>query len=171
METRHLNQTPDSKPSLPGNTLKCATNALFGLALVGLTACGTPAAKAADDETKAIGDVVLEYGKALDADNVTDVMKVYAADAVVAPPGQPVKRGTAEVSKFYQDLFAAADVTLTFTIEKVSADSSLAYVMSHSVGKLKFKDGSPDFDGQGRELFVLRKQAGAWKIVAYWFNN
>jgi ketosteroid isomerase-like protein len=98
-------------------------------------------------------------------------MKVYADDAVVAPPGQPVSRGTAEVSKFYEGLLASADIALTFTIEKVNADSSLAYVTSHSVGTLKFKDGSPDVNGQNRELFVLRKQDGAWKIVAYWFNN
>ena len=151
--------------------MKYSTNALFGLALIGFTACGAPAAKAADDETTEIGDVVLQYGKALNADDTTQLMKVYAEDAVVAPPGQPVSRGAAEVSKFYDGLLAAADVNLTFSIEKVSADSNLAYVMSHSVGTLKFKDGSPDLNGQNRELFVLRKQDGAWKIVAYWFNN
>jgi uncharacterized protein (TIGR02246 family) len=171
METKQRQQGSNSENPCPGNIMKYATNALFGLALVGMPACGSPAAKAADDETTAIGDVVLQYGKALNADNTTEVMKVYAEDAVVAPPGQPVSRGTVEVSKFYDGLFASADLTLTFTIEKVSADSSLAFVTSHSVGTLKFKDGSPDVNGQNRELFVLRKQDGAWKIVAYWFNN
>jgi hypothetical protein len=44
-------------------------------------------------------------------------------------------------------------------------------VVSHSVGKLKFKNGSPEAGGAGRELFVLRKRNGAWKIDAYWFNT
>jgi len=171
VEAKQRQQPSYPETPHPGNIMKYTTNALFGLALVALSACGTPAAKAADDETTAIGDMVLQYGKALNADNTAEVMKVYADDAVVAPPGQPVRRGAAEVSKFYDGLFASADVALTFTIEKVSADSSLAYVMSHSVGTLKFKDGSPDVNGQNRELFVLRKQDGAWKIVAYWFNN
>ena len=140
-------------------------------ALIGLPACGTSSAQAATDETAAIKDVVLQYGTALSADNVTDVMKVYEADAVVAPPGQSVNRGAAEVSKFYEGLFAGADVTLAFTIEQVTADGNFAYVISHSNGTLKFKDGSPDFNGVGRELFVLRKTAGVWKIAAYWFNN
>jgi uncharacterized protein (TIGR02246 family) len=116
-------------------------------------------------------NVVLAYGQALDADNLAEVLKVYAPDAVVAPPGQPVKHGLAEVSKFYADLFAAADVQITFTIESVRVEGDLAYVTSHSNGVLKFKDGSPDFVGVGRELFVLRKTDHQWKIVAYWFNN
>jgi uncharacterized protein (TIGR02246 family) len=116
-------------------------------------------------------NVVLAYGQALDADDLAGVQQVYAPDAVVAPPGQPVKKGAAEVSKFYEDLFTAADVQITFTIESVNVDRGLAYVTSHSNGVLKFKDGSPDAGGVGRELFVLRNTDGHWKIVAYWFNN
>jgi ketosteroid isomerase-like protein len=62
-------------------------------------------------------------------------------------------------------------VQITFTIESVHVDRGLAYVTSHSNGVLKFKDGSPDSAGVGRELFVLRNTNGQWKIVAYWFNN
>ena len=155
---------------------------LVGFALASVTGCATTPASASPSasgaappataaETSEIGRAVLEYGKALDSGNLADVMKLYADDAVLAPPQEPVKTGKAEVSKFYQGLFAAADVSLTFTIDKVSADGSLAYVTSHSLGKLKFKNGGPESGGAGRELFVLRKTNGAWKIIAYWFNT
>jgi uncharacterized protein (TIGR02246 family) len=165
--------------------MKLVKTAAVVSALAGLTAAGIifanananananagaarpPAARAASD----VASVILEYGRALDADSAADVRNVYADDAVLAPPAQPVKRGAAEVSKFYEDLFAVADVQITFTIEDVRVHGDLAYVTSHSNGVLKFKDGSPDAGGVGRELFVLRNTNRTWKIVAYWFNN
>ena len=160
-----------STNNLPATLMKFTTLGLLGLTLLGLPACGTSTAQAATDETPAIKDVVLQYGAALNADNAADVMKVYDEDAVVAAPGQPVNSGTANVSKFYEGLFANVDVTLAFTIEQVTVDGNFAYLTSHSNGTLKFKDGSPDFNGVNRELFVLRKTGGVWKIAAYWFNN
>jgi ketosteroid isomerase-like protein len=159
--------------------MKLARNIIIGSTIAALAAAGIifantsagstqpPAPRAATDAT----NVILEYGRALDADNTTDVSKVYADDAVVAPPGQPVKHGATEITKFYQDLFTIADVQITFTIESVNVDHNLAYVTSHSNGVLKFKDGSPNSAGIGRELFILRNTNGQWKIVAYWFNN
>jgi ketosteroid isomerase-like protein len=159
--------------------MKIVRNAVIGSALAAVAAAGIvfanagvgvahpPAPRAASDAV----NVVLAYGQALDADDLAGVQQVYAPDAVVAPPGQPVKKGAAEVSQFYAGLFAIADVQITFTIESVHVDRGLAYVTSHSNGVLKFKDGSPDSAGIGRELFVLRNTNGQWKIVAYWFNN
>jgi ketosteroid isomerase-like protein len=156
--------------------------ALVGFTLASLGAVATIAAlpsasasgatrPAAADEASEIGRVVLDYGKAVGTSNLANVMTLYADDAVLAPPREPVKKGPAEVSKFYRDLFAMADVSLTFTIDNVSADGRLAYVISHSVGKLTFKNGTPPATGAGRELFVLRKTNGTWKITAYWFNT
>jgi uncharacterized protein (TIGR02246 family) len=156
---------------LPARTAKFVTLGLLGLTLMGVPACGTSSAQAAADDTPAIKDILRQYGAALSADNVADVMKVYDDDAVVAAPGRPVNRGTAAVSKFYEGLFANADVTLAFTTEQVTVDGNFAYLISHSNGTLKFKDGNPDFNGVNRELFVLRKTDGVWKIAAYWFNN
>jgi uncharacterized protein (TIGR02246 family) len=159
--------------------MKLFRNAAIVLTLAGVAA-GTTAITANANErdrpvaardTGEVSNVVLAYGQALDADNLADVQKVYAPDAVVAPPGQPVKRGAAQITQFYADLFTAADVQITFTIENVTADRNLAYVTSHSDSVLKFKDGSPDAAAVGRELFVLRQTDGQWKIVAYWFNN
>jgi uncharacterized protein (TIGR02246 family) len=164
--------------------MKILRNTLVVVALASLAAGATTlAANASEVAAPPIGPpppmiqpaeiegVVLEYGRALDSDDLAAVMNVYAEDAVVTPPGQPVNRGAAEVSTFYENLFAVADVQITFTIESVNADRNLAYVTSHSDAVLKFKDGSPDGGGRGRELFVLRRGFDGWKIVAYWFNN
>jgi uncharacterized protein (TIGR02246 family) len=149
-------------------------SALAGLTAAGIIFTNTSADAARPPSPRAgseVAAVILEYGRALDADSAADVRKVYADDAVLAAPGEPVKRGAAEVAGFYEGLFAVADVQITFTIEDVRVQGDLAYVTSHSNGVLKFKDGSPDSGGVGRELFVLRHTDRSWKIAAYWFNN
>jgi ketosteroid isomerase-like protein len=160
--------------------MKLIKTALAAAAFTGLTVAATITAANASDTTATRAPAhersdpartVLDYGKALDADNLAGVQKVYAADPVVAPPGQPVKHGTAEVTKFYADLFTAADVQITFTVDSVTADHNLAYVTTHSLGTLVFRDGSKPFTAQGRELFVLKNTSHGWKIAAYWFNN
>jgi ketosteroid isomerase-like protein len=160
--------------------MKLVKTALAATAVVGLAAIATiTAANASDTSTKAApahertdpARTVLEYGKALDADNLAGVLKVYTADPVVAAPGQPVNKGAAAVTKFYSDLFTAADVQITFTVESVDGDQNIAYVTTHSLGTLVFKDGSKPFTGKGRELFVLKNTDHGWKIADYWFNN
>jgi ketosteroid isomerase-like protein len=160
--------------------MKLVKTALAATAVIGLTvaasvtaanASDTPTTRPPNHERTDPARTVLDYGKALDADNLDGVLETYAADPVVAPPGQPVKHGTDEVSKFYSDLFTAADVQITFTVDSVNADHDLAYVTTHSLGTLVFKDGSKPFTGEGRELFVLKRTGDSWKIAAYWFNN
>jgi len=46
MEAKQRQQASYSETLDPGNIMKFTTNALFGLALVGMAACGTPVAKA-----------------------------------------------------------------------------------------------------------------------------
>jgi ketosteroid isomerase-like protein len=162
--------------------MKLIKTTLAAAALTALAAVGTITAAhaatsttttrpAAHDRQQDPASVVLAYGKALDADNLPGVLKVFGPDPAVAAPGQPVHQGTAEVSKFYADLFTAADVQITFTIDTVDADRNIAYVTSHSLGTLVFRDGSKPFTGVGRELFVLNRTDDGWKIVKYWFNN
>jgi ketosteroid isomerase-like protein len=157
--------------------------ALAAAALTGLAAAATmTAANAAnaDDSTTARrpahersdpARTVLEYGKALDADNLDGVLKAFDANPVVAAPGSPVAKGAAAVTKFYTDLFTVGEVQITWKLQDVTADRDLAYVTTTSLGTLTFKDGRKPITEEGRELFVLKNTDQGWKIAAYWFNN
>jgi ketosteroid isomerase-like protein len=159
-------------------TKTLATAAVTGLAAAAAMTAATAAN--ADSGTTARPPVqersdpartVLEYGAALDADNLDGVLKAFAADPVVAAPGAPVVKGTAEVTKFYTDLFTVGEVQITWNLEDVTAGRDLAYVTTTSLGTLTFKDGSKPITEVGRELFVLKNTDQGWKIAAYWFNN
>jgi ketosteroid isomerase-like protein len=101
--------------------------------------------------------VVQAFFTALKSGNVDQVVSSFAGDAVVALDGQPTADGTQAIrSLFQKQLKGSNDMGKgTHTIDEArAAGSDDAIVRSTS------KQGSDTY----RELFILSKDAGQWKI-------
>ncbi|HEB59219.1 MAG TPA: SgcJ/EcaC family oxidoreductase [Gammaproteobacteria bacterium] len=114
--------------------------------------------------------VIKAYEKALNASDVEAVLGVYAPDGVFMPSGKPTATGTAGVREAYRGVFRALDLDVVFHFEDIVQRGDLAFVRTTSSGKIVILGKGP-IENHTRELFVLRKVDGEWKISRYMFNE
>jgi len=118
-----------------------------------------------------IKSVIKAYEKALNGSEVSNVIKNYAEDGVFMPSGKPTSIGRENVIKAYQHVFKALDLNVTFHFDEIVRRGDLAFVRTTSDGKIKLLDKNITIINQSRELFVMKKIDGDWKIYRYMFNE
>jgi hypothetical protein len=71
----------------------------------------------------------------------------------------------------YRSLFKIAKFSTVFAYDTVDVYGNIAIVRTHHhVGAAVIENGKEVLD-YNREVFVLRKQEGSWKIILYTFNT
>jgi ketosteroid isomerase-like protein len=73
----------------------------------------------------------------------------------------------------YDDLFKNEKFETEFAYDSVNVNGNMAYVRTHhhrGATVTRISDGATLID-LNREVFVLEKQQGQWKIVVYTFNT
>lgn len=71
----------------------------------------------------------------------------------------------------YKGLFSGACLDLDFTVLEMNVVSKYAFVRSTSTGQITDKAGKKTATDDFRELWVLEKTNGQWKIARYMFNQ
>jgi uncharacterized protein (TIGR02246 family) len=126
--------------------------------------------KSAADK-QAIEKLVHQYGDAISASSVEKVLAVFTKDGVLMAQGAPSAVGQDQLKSSYEYVFGAIKLDLRFTILEVTIDKDYAVVRSESAGTttvLANKQSAPD---AYRELFVVKKEGGTWKIARYMYNK
>lgn len=118
-----------------------------------------------------ITSVIKSYEKALNASDVKKVIRLYAKDGVFMPANKPTSAGKAQVTKAYQYVFKALDLNVKFHIDEIVKRDDLAFVRTSSDGKITLRDKNVSIKNNSRELFVMKRIDGSWKIYRYMFNE
>lgn len=72
----------------------------------------------------------------------------------------------------YRGIFGAIKLDVEFTIDElVVASEDLAYALTRSKGTQTVLAAGTSGPESNREVFVLRRESGAWKIARYMFNK
>jgi uncharacterized protein (TIGR02246 family) len=126
--------------------------------------------KSATDK-QAIEKLINEYGDAIKAASVEKVLAVFSKDGVLMAPGASTATGQDQLKGTYEYVFSAIKLDLKFTILEITIDKDYAIVRSESAGTttvLASNQAGPD---AYRELFVVKKENGTWKIARYMYNK
>lgn len=118
-----------------------------------------------------IQTVLDRYAKALNASDVDAVIELYAADGVFMPASAPTAVGSASVRAAYEHVFSTIKLNITFTVEEIVAEGSMAFARTGSKGTVTVLAGGTTAPEENRELFVFQKENGVWKIARYMFNK
>lgn len=88
-------------------------------------------------------------------------------------PGAPAAVGNKAVAGAYDATFKAIDLELTLTVDEITPlVSHRAILRSHSKGKISINgSGQPAADAAFKELFVVEKETGEWKLSHYSFSE
>jgi uncharacterized protein (TIGR02246 family) len=125
-----------------------------------------PAGLSAADET-AVRAVDAEWSRAASAGDGTAIAALYASDATVLPPMEPIRQGEAS-KKYWVDFTNSFSGPIELTTTAVEGRGDLAYgVGTYRMTLTPKKAGAkPLPTEEGKYVEVLKKQAdGSWKII------
>ena len=115
--------------------------------------------------------VVEQYFAALNAGGLETILSLYHADSVFLPKNAPAARGIAEITRAYRTLFERAKLDTEHIYHHVAVYGKVAIIESQGHGTITLRTSNKILPSNNKELFVLRKIEGTWKIDRYMFND
>jgi uncharacterized protein (TIGR02246 family) len=122
-------------------------------------------------ELPAIEKLIFSYQNALNASDISMVIELYTNNGVLMPNSAPTSEGAGQVKDFYQYVFDNFSYTLQFSIIEIEVSGNYAFARSTSKGSFIIKAKGQTIPDENRELFVLEKVDGKWKIARYMHNK
>ena len=117
-----------------------------------------------------IRELLSNYQDALNASDAETAASLYGVDGVFMPYQLPTSSGD-EILGAYQAIFGAIKLDVAFTIDDLTVEGDTAHALTRSKGKVTVLADATITPEENRELFVLGRRDGEWKIIRYMFNK
>lgn len=122
-------------------------------------------------EKTAIEKLLFSYRDALNASDVSKVLPLYTNDGVFMPSNAPSAIGQEQIKASYEFVFNAIQLKIEFFIDEIEISGDFAFARTTSKGTTIIHANGQTVPEENRELFVLQKVSGQWKIRRYMFNK
>jgi ketosteroid isomerase-like protein len=123
-------------------------------------------------DQKAAELVVRKYMEFLHSADTESIMKLYDEDAVFLPADAPTIVGKAKIRESYIAGFKIMNFPEgESTLEEATIHGDLAIVRLATKSTTVILENKQKILTDARELFVLKKVGGSFKISRYMFNN
>ena len=135
-------------------------------AIISMSACQTKSS-----ENQEIKNLLFTYRDALNASDVSKVLPLYTEDGIFMPSGAPTAIGTEQIKGTYEFVFSNINLSIEFYIDEITVTGEYAIARTTSKGTTLIHATGETVPEENRELFVLQKENGSWKIDRYMFNK
>lgn len=122
-------------------------------------------------EKIAIENLLFSYRDALNTSDVSKVLLLYTQDGVFMPTNAATAKGQEQLKASYEFVFKTIQLNIEFFIEEIDVHGEFAYAVTNSKGTTLIHANGQTIPEENRELFVLAKENGKWKIARYMFNK
>lgn len=122
-------------------------------------------------EKTAIEKLLFSYRDALNASDVNKVLPLYTNDGVFMPSNAPSAIGQEQIKDSYEFVFSQIQLNIEFFIDEIVINGDYAFARTTSKGTTLIRANGEIVAEENRELFVLQKTNGQWKISRYMFNK
>lgn len=122
-------------------------------------------------EKSAIEKLLFTYRDALNTSDVNKVLPLYTNDGVFMPSNAPSAIGQEQIKASYEFVFSQIQLSIEFYIDEIVVNGDYAFARTTSRGKTLIHANGQTVAEENRELFVLQKTNGQWKISRYMFNK
>lgn len=122
-------------------------------------------------DTQLIEQRLKTYFAALNHSDVKAAIGSYTKDGIFMPTEGPTAIGVEQLEGAYRSVFNAIKLNVGFTIEEIVQSGEYAFAITTSNGEVTILAKGVTAPEKNRELFVLRKENGQWKIARYMFNK
>jgi uncharacterized protein (TIGR02246 family) len=122
-------------------------------------------------EKTAIEKLLFSYRDALNASDVSKVLTLYTKDGAFMPTNAPTAIGRVQLKESYEFVFKTIQLHIEFFVSEIVVSGDHAYAVTSSKGTTLIHANGQTVPEENRELFVLTKENGEWKIARYMFNK
>jgi len=122
-------------------------------------------------EKSAIEKLLFSYRDALNTSDVNKVLPLYTNDGVFMPSNAPSAVGQEQIKASYEFVFKTIQLKIEFFIDEIQVEGNMAFAVTSSKGTTLIHANGQTVPEENRELFVLQKVEGQWKISRYMFNK
>jgi len=150
-------------------TLKITLLALFMVATNLVFAQGHEAKNA--NEKSAIEKLVLSFPESLKAADISKILMLFTSDAIVMGNNAPTVQGSEQIKGLFENIFKKMTLDITYVIDEIVISGDYAYVRTNSKGNNVVKANGDNMPVNNRELFLVHKDKGEWKITHYMGNH
>lgn len=124
------------------------------------------------DIKKNIEKTLYAYENALNASSSEKVLPLYTQNGIFMPQGGPSAEGQEQLKGAYNFVFKTLQLNVKFKIEEITLiNESYAIARTMSKGTQLIHAEHKTTPEENRELFILQKENGEWKIARYMFNK
>ena len=116
-----------------------------------------------------IQSVLKSYEAALNSNALETILDLYSSEPVFMPQHAPALVGKAAVRAGYEQVFATIKLDVRFEIYEIQENGDYAWARTCSSGRTKILSASLETTEGNNELFIFRREDGAWKIHRYLF--
>lgn len=141
--------------------------ALLLVSMLALNACSGPRVSAETEASASrieLGQMNRDFAAALNAKDAKAAAALYAEDAVLIPPGEPIVQGRPAIEEYWRGAIESGGIR-DVSVETMDAHSSgsLGYETGSFVLTVNGPDGEPMVD-RGRYVELLRRESdGTWR--------
>lgn len=122
-------------------------------------------------DNSAIEKLLSSYGDIINASDVSKALALYTKDGTLMPNGAPSVNGHVQLKASYEYLFKSFQLNVEYITDEVIVNGDYAFAKTHSTGNTLIHANGQTIPVDNKELFVLHKDDGQWKISHYIFNN
>ena len=116
-----------------------------------------------------IQSVLRSYEAALNANAIDTILDLYGSEPVFMPQHAPALVGRDAVRAGYEQVFATIKLDVRFEIHEVEEAGDYAWARTSSAGRTMILAAGAQVAEGNNELFIFRRENGAWKIHRYLF--
>ena len=129
-----------------------------------------PGAEEAEATRREFEKLINTYGERLTNQDVEGILELYSSDPVFMPEYAPPAVGRAGVRRAYEWVFATVKLNGRFAVHEAEIMGDRAWVRISSTGRFTVVATGVEADVANTELFVFKRENGAWKIHRYIFT-
>lgn len=129
-----------------------------------------PSAEKSESTRAQFEKLLNTYQERLANQSVEGILELYSADPVFMPEYAPPAVGREAVRKAYEWVFATLKLNGRFIVHEAEVIGETAWVRTNSTGRFTVIATGAEGDVANSELFVFKRENGAWKIHRYIFT-
>jgi uncharacterized protein (TIGR02246 family) len=117
-------------------------------------------------------ETILEtYEAALNRNDIDVILSLYGDTPVFMPQHAPALVGRDAVRAGYAHVFNTIELHIRFDVHEVQEAGEWAWARTSSAGRTRILANGAEIAEGNNELFVFRREQGAWKIHRYLFST
>jgi uncharacterized protein (TIGR02246 family) len=125
---------------------------------------------AAMTDDAAVQDIIDAYADRLRAADVAGVIDLFTADAAVMAPELPTTVGKDALEAVYRGALDGVAMDFAFEYDEIVVRGETAIARTRTSGVNTVRATGAEMPARYRELFVLEREQGGWKIAWYTFQ-